>query len=82
MTQLDRYTANVHTSRHRKAQDEYKRRCHRCRGTGQAPCQICAGSGEVLKGKTYNGGPIFMRCQGCFGRKVNRCNVCCGEGFS
>jgi len=59
-----------------------KRRCHRCHGTGRAPCQICGGTGRVLKGTDINGYPQFQRCEGCFGNKTTRCSACGGEGFA
>ena len=58
-----------------------KRRCHRCRGSGRAPCQICNGAGQMLKGKDHLGKPKFDRCDGCFGMKTTRCAVCNGEGM-
>lgn len=57
------------------------RRCHRCRGTGQAVCQICSGSGEVLRGKDLFGRFQYARCCGCFGTKSTRCPTCGGMGW-
>ncbi len=61
--------------------EQVKRRCHRCRGAGRAPCEICKGSGEVMKGRDIHGKQLFARCDGCFGLKTIRCSVCGGEGF-
>ena len=58
-----------------------KRRCHRCHGSGRAPCQICNGSGQVLIGTDGQGKPRFDRCSGCFGVRTKRCTACGGEGF-
>lgn len=59
-----------------------KRRCHRCRGTGRAACQICGGSGQAIKGTDVNGKPEFGNCEGCFGTKFIRCSACSGEGYA
>lgn len=64
-----------------KKEEPVKRRCHRCRGMGRAPCQICNGAGEVIKGRDNLGNPQYARCDGCFGLKTNRCSACGGEGF-
>ncbi|SHJ17582.1 hypothetical protein SAMN05444404_1608 [Ruegeria lacuscaerulensis ITI-1157] len=63
-------------------EEHVKRRCHRCRGMGRAPCQICNGKGEVPKGRDHLGRLQFTRCNGCFGVKTSRCSVCGGEGFA
>jgi hypothetical protein len=57
------------------------RRCHRCNGTGQAPCRVCGGSGKLLRGADFNGHPTFGPCEGCFGRKMVRCQTCNGQLF-
>ncbi|QGX98878.1 hypothetical protein EI983_11585 [Roseovarius faecimaris] len=81
MSKLDTYTPHVHSAARKRANAHVKSRCNRCRGSGDAPCTICGGKGEVLQGKTMQGGPIFARCQGCYGRRVTRCACCSGEGF-
>jgi hypothetical protein len=58
-----------------------KRRCSRCRGTGDAPCGICGGVGQVPKGADTEGHTMFARCDGCLGRKTVRCPTCGGERF-
>lgn len=58
-----------------------KRLCHRCHGTGRAPCAICGGSGEVAKGTDATGRPKFGRCEGCLGTRTARCPTCGGERF-
>ncbi len=58
-----------------------KRRCHRCHGSGQAPCQICGGSAKVPKGRDARGHPVLGRCDGCLGRGRIRCGVCGGDGM-
>jgi len=58
-----------------------KRRCHRCYGSGNAPCQICGGSGEVLMGKDIHGKLKFGRCSSCYGTRTRRCSYCNGEGM-
>jgi len=65
----------------KKKEVQAKRRCQRCRSTGRAPCQICGGTGQVIRGKDYNGHPLFGRCEGCLGVKTTRCSACGGEGF-
>ena len=70
------------TPKHRlKYADVHKQRCSRCRGTGRAPCSICNGKGEVLRGTDHHGKPLFAKCGGCFGTKTVRCTACAGEGF-
>ncbi len=64
-----------------KKEEPARRRCHRCRGMGRAPCQICNGAGEIVKSRDVFGKPILSRCDGCFGLKSIRCTVCAGEGF-
>lgn len=64
-----------------RKEEKPKRRCHRCQGMGRAPCQICNGTGEVIKSRDVYGKPISSRCDGCFGVKSSRCTVCGGEGF-
>ena len=59
-----------------------KQRCHRCRGSGRAPCPICQGTGQVFKTKDRLGAPVFGRCDGCFGAKTRICAHCSGEGFA
>lgn len=81
MSKMDSYSADVHSARRKLAKAQPKGRCYRCRGSGNANCTICGGKGEVLQGKTLQGGPIFARCQGCYGRKTVRCSPCNGEGF-
>jgi hypothetical protein len=61
--------------------DQVPHRCHRCNGTGQAPCRVCGGSGKLLRGADRNGHPRFDRCEGCYGRKVTRCPTCHGQLF-
>jgi DnaJ-class molecular chaperone len=68
-------------SRKKKPPPEIKRQCHRCNGSGLAPCRICAGSGRVMIKKDINGTPQFDRCSGCLGRKTGRCPHCGGERF-
>ncbi|SMC12344.1 hypothetical protein ROA7745_02169 [Roseovarius aestuarii] len=58
-----------------------KRRCHRCHGSGRAPCEICGGKGEVPQGKDAYGNQKTGRCSGCFGSRTRRCATCNGEGF-
>lgn len=58
------------------------RRCHRCRGTGQAVCQICSGAGEVMRGRDIFGRFQYARCCGCFGTKSTRCPTCGGLGWT
>lgn len=58
-----------------------KRRCSRCRGTGDSPCGVCGGVGRVLVGADTDGHPKFGRCEGCLGRKTTRCPTCGGERF-
>ncbi len=71
-----------HARTSRSRQEPYeKRRCHRCRGMGHAPCGICGGVGKVPKGADSEGHPHFGRCDGCLGRKVVRCPNCGGERF-
>lgn len=57
------------------------RRCHRCRGTGFAPCQICNGSGAVAKGRDLFGNVQFGGCSGCHGMKNRKCTNCGGTGL-
>ncbi|NKX43213.1 hypothetical protein [Roseicyclus persicicus] len=61
--------------------DTAPRRCHRCNGTGLAPCRVCGGSGKLLRGADRNGHPQFQRCDGCLGRKTTRCPTCHGQLF-
>lgn len=68
------------TSRQKKVPD-LKRQCHRCNGTGLAPCRICAGRGAVSAGNDIQGQPTFIRCSGCLGSKTTRCATCGGERF-
>jgi len=72
---------NVSLRKKRSKVAEVKRQCYRCNGTGMAPCRICAGSGRVMAGKTFDGKPKFDRCSGCVGRKTGRCPKCQGERF-
>lgn len=58
-----------------------RRRCHRCHGSGRAPCRICAGKGEVMLGTDGQGRPRFGPCTGCMGLKHTRCSQCGGEGY-
>jgi hypothetical protein len=57
------------------------RRCTRCRGSGQAVCQICGGAGAVMTGKDVFGRIQQARCAGCFGTKCSRCVTCAGTGW-
>jgi CCR4-NOT transcription complex subunit 6 len=57
------------------------RRCHRCNGTGLAPCRVCGGNGRLMMRTNRNGTPSFGRCEGCYGRKLVRCSTCCGQLF-
>lgn len=57
------------------------RRCTRCRGTGQAVCQICGGAGAVMTGRDVFGRLQQTRCAGCFGTKCTRCVTCAGTGW-
>jgi hypothetical protein len=67
--------------RKRKQITHVARRCHRCRGNGVAPCQVCGGAGLVARSKDILGRPQFARCGGCFGVKALRCTTCGGIGF-
>lgn len=60
---------------------ELNRRCHRCNGSGEAPCPICFGSGRVLKGRDRLGKPNMERCDGCLGRRTTKCSFCGSVGF-
>jgi len=66
----------------RKRAEHVLRRCHRCRGTGNAPCQICGGAGEVFRGRDLFGKAQHNRCAGCFGTKSTRCSTCAGIGWT
>lgn len=61
--------------------DAPPRRCHRCNGSGVAPCRVCGGTGKLMRGADANGRPMFGQCQGCFGRKMMRCQTCNGQLF-
>ncbi|MCR9151563.1 MAG: hypothetical protein NXH83_15435 [Rhodobacteraceae bacterium] len=65
----------------KKPAEPVKRRCHRCRGTGRAPCPICGGAGQVPGGTDRQGNPQFVRCSGCFGARAMRCSQCGGDGY-
>ncbi|MBF9057982.1 hypothetical protein HKCCSP123_02185 [Rhodobacterales bacterium HKCCSP123] len=56
-------------------------RCHRCNGTGIAPCRTCGGTGKLKRGADRNGHPAFGPCEGCYGRKTTRCPTCNGQVF-
>lgn len=58
-----------------------KHRCSRCRGTGDAPCGVCGGSGKLPKGCDAHGHTMYGLCEGCLGRKTVRCPTCGGERF-
>jgi DnaJ-class molecular chaperone len=58
------------------------RRCHRCHGSGRLPCQICRGTGQVLRITDARGRQQFDRCGGCFGIKTTRCYTCGGDGYT
>lgn len=64
-----------------KEEPPIRRRCHRCHGAGRTACQICRGTGQVVRGVDPRGKQIFDRCGGCFGLKTTRCPTCGGEGF-
>ncbi len=64
-----------------KKDEPVKRRCHRCRGMGRAPCEICKGAGELIQSRDIHGKPKMGHCNGCFGLKATRCAVCGGDGF-
>ena len=57
-----------------------KLRCHRCLGSGRAPCQICRGRGEDIVGYDLNGQPRLQTCSGCYGTRTRLCSYCGGEG--
>lgn len=80
---LTQTTTTVERKRARRtvAVETALRRCHRCRGTGHATCQICAGAGEVLRGRDLYGRFTYTRCCGCFGTKTTRCPTCGGMGW-
>ena len=67
-------------SRKSKAEDA-PHRCHRCNGTGVAPCRTCGGTGKLFRGADRNGRSTYDRCEGCFGRKTTRCPTCLGQLF-
>jgi hypothetical protein len=68
---------------HRKGQAQHVlRRCHRCRGTGRAPCQVCNGAGDVLRGRDLFGKAQYSKCGGCFGTRSCRCSTCAGLGWT
>jgi len=69
-----------HTGRKTKPADP-PRRCHRCAGTGLAPCRVCGGSGKLMRGADANGRAVFGPCEGCYGRKTVRCQTCNGQLF-
>ena len=66
----------------KKQMPHVKRRCHRCAGSGRAPCQICGGAGRVLRRVDAQGHQEFGQCEGCFGVKSRRCGHCGGDGFA
>ena len=71
---MDTYGAH-----HRAKKPQAPRRsCHRCRGTGIAPCRVCGGRGQVACGRDGNGHPRLAACTGCMGRKTARCATCGG----
>ncbi len=75
-------TYSLQPRKHPPQKDAIKRRCHRCHGSGRAPCPICSGRGEVMQGTDVNGAPIFGQCEGCYGLKHVRCAHCSGEGWT
>lgn len=68
------------TSRKSKA-EHVPHRCHRCNGSGVAPCRTCGGTGRLMRGADANGRPTFGRCEGCYGRRTTRCTTCNGQLF-
>jgi len=70
-----------HTAAQKQQTRHIPRRCHRCRGSGNASCQICLGAGQIVTGRDIFGKTTTTACQGCFGRKFTRCSICNGEGF-
>lgn len=60
---------------------EPTRRCHRCRGSGRMPCQICNGAGEIRVGTDRTGKVLVENCAGCYGSKTSRCSICGGLGL-
>jgi DnaJ-class molecular chaperone len=64
-----------------KNKAEALHRCGRCRGTGRADCQFCAGKGTTVQGQDIFGNPKSANCSACFGLKTTRCAACAGQGF-
>ncbi len=75
---MDTYRPNTHKA---KQATPALVRCHRCSGTGFAPCRICGGAGKSMAGADLNGHPVFTRCEGCLGRRTSRCPQCHGQLF-
>lgn len=68
-------------ARRSREEEPVLRRCHRCRGTGQAVCQICSGAGMAFKGRNVFGKAEYGQCAGCYGTKSARCPTCAGMGW-
>jgi len=63
-------------------EQEFKRRCHRCHGTGRCTCRSCGGTGRTATSRSALGEPQYIRCTSCYGNKLTRCQTCAGVGFS
>lgn len=68
---------------YRKPKDEpFKRRCHRCHGTGRVTCRSCGGRGKTATSRSALGEPAYITCTSCYGNKQSRCITCAGVGFT
>jgi len=57
-------------------------KCYACGGTGKKMCQICKGSGKIVRGGTgeTKKSKKTMPCSSCGGAGEISCSVCGGVG--
>ena len=59
--------------------EELNKKCPRCEGLGEIPCEACKGSGSAAC-KTCEGSGLAPRCLRCTGTGLMTCSKCKGAG--
>jgi len=63
----------------KRLNEELIKKCPRCEGLAEIPCEVCKGQGNIAC-KTCDGSGLAARCKRCTGTGLTACSKCKGTG--